>query len=258
MNIATSEPSLYQLTQSLDQALVPLSVGAETLKSYVSSVIELLITEQLQVTVWVKLPQTKSWLNQLQRLQREGNVESIFICSSQKNHPAVALLKKTSTKTPVITLQLNQNSTLQRESFLIVSAANFCSLVVAQWQKSKIQINSSGKRLQQPYLEMVSSFSPQAINPILQGIKHNVLKFGNLRDEDFRIAPDLEVKSDLLSKLIIHQVNQKETLQTALNSISKTSHIPEQSSTILGLQEDFLNNLVQELRSPITLSLIHI
>jgi len=252
MNIATSEPSLYQLTQSLDQALVPLSVGAETLKSYVSSVIELLITEQLQVTVWVKLPQTKSWLNQLQRLQREGNVESIFICSSQKNHPAVALLKKTSTKTPVITLQLNQNSTLQRESFLIVSAANFCSLVVAQWQKSKIQINSSGKRLQQPYLEMVSSFSPQAINPILQGIKHNVLKFGNLRDEDFRIAPDLEVKSDLLSKLIIHQVNQKETLQTALNSISKTSHIPEQSSTILGLQEDFLNNLVQELRSPIT------
>lgn len=252
MNITTSEPSLYQLTQSMDQPLVPLSVGAETLKSYASSVIELLITEQLRVTVWVKLPQTQSWLHQVQRLQREGNAERIFICSSQRNHPAIALLKKTSAKTPVIALQLNQNSMLQRESFLIVTAANFCSLLLAQWQKSQIQINSSGKRLQQPYLEMVSSFAPQAITPILQGIKQNILADDSLRDEYFSIDPDLEVKSDLLNKLIIHQVNQKETLQTALNSISKTSHVPEQSSTILGLQEDFLNNLVQELRSPIT------
>ena len=252
MNTATSEPSLYQLTQDLDVPLVPLSVGAETLRTYVSSVIELLIEEQLQVTVWVKLPQTKSWLNQVQRLQREGNVERIFICSSQRNHSAISLLKDTSSQTPVFPFRLTQNSTLQRESFLIVSATDFCSLVLAQWQKSKIQINSSGKRLQQPYLEMVSSFSPQAITSILWGIKQNIMSGASLTDDNFTIDPNLEVKSDLLTKLILRQVNQNETLQTALNSISKTSNIPQQSSTVLGLQEDFLDNLVQELRSPIT------
>ncbi|MEL6579092.1 MAG: DICT sensory domain-containing protein, partial [Cyanobacteria bacterium J06621_12] len=69
MNIATSEPSLYQLTQDLDEPVVSVSVGAETLKSYVSNIIDLLIDEQLRATVWVKLPQTKSWSNQIQRLQ---------------------------------------------------------------------------------------------------------------------------------------------------------------------------------------------
>ena len=252
MNTATSEPSFYQLTQDLDVPLVPLSVRAETLRTYVSSVIELLIEEQLQVTVWVKLPQTKSWLNQVQRLRREGNAEGIFVCSSQRDYSAISLLKDTSAQTPVVPLRLTQNSTLQRESFLIVSATDFCFLVLAQWQKSKIQINSSGKRLQQPYLEMVSSFSPQAITPILWGIKQNMLSGASLTDDNFTIDPDLEIKSDLLSKLILRQVSQNEILQTALNSISKTSNISEQSSTVLGLQEDFLDNLVQELRSPIT------
>ena len=252
MNIATSEPSLYQLTQDMDEPLVPLSVGADSLKSYISSIIELLIKEQLKVTIWVKFPQTKSWLPQIKRLQREGNVERIFICSTERNSPAISLLKETSTKTSIIPLELNQNSTLQRESFLIVSAANFCSLVLAQWQKSKIQINASGKRLQQPYLEMVSSFLPQEITTILQEIQQNIISDSNLIEKDFTIDPDIEVKSDLLSKLMFQQVSQNETLQSALNSISKTSHIPEQSSTVLGLQEDFLDNLVQELRSPIT------
>lgn len=124
--------------------------------------------------------------------------------------------------------------------------------MLAQWQKSKIQINSSGKRLQQPYLEMVSSFVPQVSTLILREIKHSTLADASLGDEDFAIDPNLVVKSDFLSKLLFQQISQNETLQTAINSISKTSHIPEQSSTVLGLREDFLDNLVQELRSPIT------
>ncbi len=251
MNIATSEPSLYQLTQDLDEPLIPLSVGGETLKSYVNSVVELLIEEQLQATIWVKLPQTKSWASQIQKLQKEGNTERIVICGSQRNQ-ANLLINDPTRQTEVIFLKLNNSSTLQRESFLIVSSANFCSLILAQWQKSKIQIDASGKRLQQPYLEMVSSFAPQAIAPIIWGIKQNILSEDSLNLGDSEIDPQLIVESKLLSKLILKQVNQHEKVQTALNSVSKTNHIPEPSSTVLGLQEDFLTNLVQELRSPIT------
>lgn len=252
MNITTSEPSLFQISQDSAQPLVPISVGAETLKSYVSSVIELLISEQLTGTVWVKLPQTKTWLKQIEKLQQAGNIERIIICNGQRGYGAASLKTKLSAQTQVISLKLKPNPTLQRESFLIVSSSNFCTLILAQWQKSKIQINASGKRLQQPYLEMVTTVSPTAIAPILAGVKQNMLSADNLTDADFTLDSQLQVRSDLLNQLIIEQVKQLEIVQTRLNSNSKHNQAGEASATVLGLQENFLDNLAQELRSPIT------
>jgi two-component system, OmpR family, phosphate regulon sensor histidine kinase PhoR len=256
MNIATSEPSLYQLTQDLDEPLVPLSVGAETLKSYVSSIIDLLIEEQLQTTVWVKLPQTKSWINQIQRLQQEGNVEQIFICSNQRHQIGLTLAKNTA-RNPIVGVKFHQSSILQRECCFIVSTPDFCALILAQWQQSKIQIDASGKRLQQPYLEMVSSFDPQEISFIVSGIRKNIAFPSIQADEALAFNPPITVKTDLFSKLIYLQINQQEKVQNALTISqskyqSKNHQQPQITPTILGLQEGFLKDLVQELRSPIT------
>ena len=251
MNIATSEPSLYQLTQNLDEPLVSLSVGAETLRSYVSAIVELLIEKQLRATVWIKLPQTKSWLHQVKKLQLEGNVERIVICSGQKNHPALSFLKNNPRSTPIIPIKFKKNAVLQRESFLIVRDAEFCSLVLAQWQKGKIEIDSTGKRLQQPYIEMVSSFNSQAIAPVLAAVKNVSSDVSSSKDEDF-VLNRTTVRSDLLSELILKQISHHEIVRDSLNSKSKTNRVTKLSPTVLGLQEGFLNNLVQELRSPIT------
>jgi len=253
MNVAISETSLYQLTQDLDQPLASISIGAETLKSHVDSIIDLVIEKQLRAKIWVKLPQTKSWLTQIQKLQRTGNTESICLCSSQKNNPTLAFFDSENIATPVIPIRFYKNSVIQRESFLIVISPDFCSLVLAQWQKGKIQMESSGKRLQQPYLEMVSSFDPQAIERVMSGIKPKISltdKFASTLDLtiNFKTA----VNPNLLGELLLKQVNYGEKLQTTLNSLAKNNYTPEQNSTVLGLQEDFLNNLVQELRSPIT------
>ena len=251
MNIATSEPSLYQLTQDLDEPLVSQSVGAETLKSYVSNIIDLLIEEQLEATIWVKFPQTKSWLNQIQRLHKEGNVNNIFVCSNQRDRSISAL--QNDNGSDVIPLMLNQSSILQRECCLIVAAPGFCSLVLAQWQKSQIKIDASGKRLQQPYLKMVSSFSPSKIDAILSGIKQNIITNNDRGKNAFNFDSSIAVRTDLLSKLIFRQVGQHEKVQSALNIFrSKSERQPEVVSTTLGLQSSFLNDLVQELRSPIT------
>ena len=253
MNVAISETSLYQLTQDLDEPLASISIGAETLKSHVSSIIDLVIEKQLRATVWVKLPQTKSWLTQIQKLQREGNADKIYLCSSQKNNPTLASFESNQIPTPVIPVRFHKNSTIQRESFLIVISEDFCSLVLAQWQKGKIQMEYSGKRLQQPYLEMVSSFSPQAIRKITLGIRPKISVTNKFPVErDLLGDPTIATNANLLGELLLKQVNHNETLQTTLNSLSKTSKTSEKSSTVLGLQEDFLNNLVQELRSPIT------
>jgi signal transduction histidine kinase len=252
MNIATSEPSLFQLTQDLDEPLVSLSVGADTLKSYVTSIIDLLIKEQLRATIWVKFPQTKSWINQIQRLQQEGNVEQIFVCSNQRHQLGLAL-QKDAQRTPVVAIKFPQSPVLQRECCLIVAAPDFCSLILAQWQKSKIQIDASGKRLQQPYLEMVSSFAPQEISLILSGIRQNIASRSTQTDEALVFNPPTAIKTDLFSKLIYLQVSQQEKVQSALTIFqSKTNQQAEATPTILGLQENFLKDLVQELRSPIT------
>ena len=250
MKIATLEPSFYQLTQDIEKPPVALSVGADTLKSYVSSVIQLLIEQRIEATIWIKLPQTESWHQQIQELQHQGNARRIFVCSTQKNHSALAF-PSCAAKTPLVTLQLDQNSILQRECFLIVVGTDFCSLILAQWQKGKIQIEASGKRLQQPYLKMVSSYSPQIIAPVLSGIRQNISAHHQLTEVDFAIDPNLSIRPNLLDELVLKQVTQQERAKTALKT-PPTSQAIEPSSTVLGLKEDFLNNLVQELRSPIT------
>ena len=251
MNIATSEASLYRLTQDLDEPLISQSVGAETLKSYVSSIIDLLIQEQLEATVWVKLPQTKSWLNQVKRLQKEGNANNIFICSSQRERSISAF--DGDNGRAVVPLKFNQSSILQRECCLIVAAPGFCSLVLAQWQKSRIEIDASGKRLQQAYLEMVSSFSPTKIESVLLGIKQNIVANKDYPKNAFQFNFSAPIKTELLSELIFRQLGQQEKVQSTLNIFrSRTSQQPEVVSNALGLQESFLKDLVQELRSPIT------
>ena len=252
MNIAISEPSLFQLTQDIDEPLASISIGAETLKSHVSSIIDLVIEKQLEATIWVKLPHTKSWLDHIQKLQREGNTKSIYLCSGKNNYLVDSFIDNNTDET-LIPVKFNQNSILQRESFLIVSAPNFCSLVLAQWQKGKVQMESSGKRLQQPYLEMVSSFEPKSITQVLSGITTGIVAENNSIDQKkWEFNSNSVTQNELLEQLLLKQISHSETVQKTIDSSSKTNYVPEKTTTVLGLQGDFLNNLVQELRSPIT------
>lgn len=250
MNIATSELSLYQLTQNLDNPLVSISISAETLKAHVSSIIDLVIEKQFSVKVWVKLPQTQGWLNQIRRLHQAGNAECIYLCSDKQGDLALLSKAKNAVKTTIVPIKLNKNDILQRESFLIIVGDDFCSLVLSQWQKSQIQMDSSGKRLQQPYLEVVSSFDSHVVSSILSGISN--CSQSSSTEQDFQIDLEITPKIDVLNDLILKQMSHSEEIQAKLGSLAKTNNVPEKSSTVLGLQEDFLNTLVQELRSPIT------
>lgn len=253
MNIAISELSLFQLTQNLERPLASISIGSETLKSHISCIIDLVIEKQLRATVWVKLPQTKSWFDKVQKLQQEGNTEKIYLCNSKHNYPTSTFFDKNTEGTPIVSLKFERTSILQKESFLIVSAPNFCILVIAQWQKGKIQIESSGKRLQQPYLEMVSSFDTAVIERILGEISTNVSsRLFPIPEQHLVTNVDFNTQNKFSGELLLKQISHSETIQTNLNSLAKTNHQTEKGATVLGLQEDFLNKLVQELRSPIT------
>ena len=252
MNIAIPESSLFQLTQDLDDPLPSISIGAETLRSHVDSIIDLLIEEQIDAIVWVKLPKTKSWLDQIHKLEREGNAKNIYLCDS-KNNSIRSFSNNSSPKTPVFPFQFARDSIFVRESFLIVLSPIFNSLLLAQWQKGKIQIESSGKRLQQPYLELVSSFDARIITRILTKISQEI-SFARccIPQKDFLVSTNFIVQNKLMEQLLLKQLSHTDKIQKTVESLSKTSNLADKNITVLGLQEDFLSNLVQELRSPIT------
>lgn len=254
-NNTINELSLYQLTQQVDKPLTTITVGAETLKSYVAAIIDLAIEQQLKATVWLKLPQTKSWLQEIQKYQQQGNGKRIYFCSTHKNHPALSSLQESNTQTPVLPVKLNKNSTLQKESFLVILSPNFSVAILAQWQKGKVQIDALGKRLQQPYLQMISSFESSAIGLILTGIQQVVASVADnnfLSPQDFEVPVVAAQESALLASLLLKQIQQTEEVQTSVHSVQPVTQKPEIAATILGLKPDFLNNLVRELRSPIT------
>ena len=254
MNTAISELSLYRVTQDLDNPLLSIAIGADTLKSYVESIIDLAREQKFPATIWVKLPQTKSWLNEIQKYQQQGNVECIYLCSSQKDRSPLASLKNTSPNTDVRLIKLPRNSLLQRESFLAIMSPNFCALIVAQWQKGKVSIESSGKRLQQPYLEMVSSFQPDVINTVLSKISPTISDADSRRlfsTTNTSFTPPSSQDSTLIVNLLLKQIQKTEIARNTIQPPSR-QRSPESSSGVIGLQDDFLNNLVRELRSPIT------
>ena len=255
INNTIPELSLYQLTQKLDNPLATIAVSPETLRSYVAAIIDLVIEQQLNARVWLKLPQTQSWLTEIQKYQQQGSGTRVYLCSTKKNHPDLLSLQGSTAQTPVLPVKLNKNSTLQRESFLVILSREFSVAILAQWQQGKVQIDASGKRLQQPYLQMISSFEPTAIQTILEGIQQVVATSPDnhfLSPEDFHVPVVAKKESALLADLLLKQIKHTEAVQTSLNSLPQTSQKPEITGTVFGLQQDFLNNLVRELRSPIT------
>lgn len=251
MNITTSESSLYQLTQDLEQPLLSIAIGADSLKSYVNSVVDLVVEKQLKATVWLKLPQTKSWVHQVQKLQRQGNIEGIYIANNQKHPIAFTGIEENNVKTPIYTFKLANYPLLQRESFIIVLAPKFCCLIIAQWQEGKIQINSSGKRLQHPYLEMVSSFDAQIVKFILSKVKQKTIAADNNLNDKFN-KHHIIADPQLLNELLLKQVQHSEQLQKAWEFLARNNNYLEKTQTVFNFQTDFIGNLIQELRPPIT------
>ena len=68
MNPSTkSSLSLYQLVQNINPPPKAISVSPTTVQSCVAMVLELLIEQQLPAKIWLKLPQTKSWHQQVRK-----------------------------------------------------------------------------------------------------------------------------------------------------------------------------------------------
>ncbi len=251
-----SNLSLYELIKNSSPSPLSVGISPDTLQSYVETITEVLIDRDSPITVIIKPPQFQSWTKITQKYQQQGNLESLYLCGDFSDSSSRELANATLSSTKTMPIILGKDSRLKRECFFVAIAPNFCSLVLAQWQKGKIQVDSLGKRLQQPYLETIVNFEPSLINKFLSEINSIIAKNN----------PDLQLETinldnyasssptQLLTNLLIKQIVKEDFLTSSLDRQSATN-IDTQTASLastLGLQTDFLRNLVEEMRSPIT------
>lgn len=252
----TSELSLYQLTQSTDPNLSPLIVSASTFREWVDAAIQFLIDEEIQATVWAKLPPNSRWWTNLDSYYQEGLSQQIYRCTITRTsgtapgrHSSSAAYPSQDNFTPIV---LETNSQLKREHFCLILSPRLCTLILAQEQISPEDDPPSGL-LEPTVLKVIYSFNPSIIQKILSGLKHlititDTTPLEVLGDSVLPFPLPSTVETNLVTKLWCQLLRR--SLSINPNNLSQTVSSVAQQSFTLG--DDFLKPLTTELSTPLT------
>ncbi|NES82054.1 MAG: histidine kinase [Moorea sp. SIO2B7] len=259
---ATPELSLYQLTQSFDPPPQPFTVSPVTLKSLVAAFIDLLIEQQLKTTIWVKSPRSKDYLDEIERYQQQGCADKIYLCSTNKSSTSSSLVQRSQLRryqsaSPIIPIELETNSPLHRDFFLVVLSPQFWGLILAHKQSIKAQVKQSVTNSNLSQMNIICTFEYPVIERVLAGIKQGITMGDStanelVRNSNFSRPLNSSPDCTLLANLLVKQVQRTDRIQPT-ETISTQS---EQSITDLTqsvrFDDEFISNLVREIRSPLT------
>jgi signal transduction histidine kinase len=317
---SASDGSLYEIALGSDQPSLVLQVSPVTLKSVVSSFMDLLIEQKVPAVVWAKLPRGDIWQVELERYSllrgiprgifqfknyREESAEDAVMISSaivpnnkdtphqESSHPLIPDLQD------VVSIQLAPESQLRREYFLLIWSTQFQALVLAHRPRSA-QLSKSASPMQEAgagatekgsmpddntekrqHLLALYSFDSGLILRVLGGIERAITVSQQKQPGEMQTNSPLQT-SDLveqatqwrrliaempvappnlltLGQLFTRQIQRQEELsqrnavyrKQAESAELLQSHNQELVSTIR-LKDEFLNNVGQELRTPLT------
>ncbi len=264
MNFSLAQDlSIYQLALAVQAPPQVLSLTSATLLSLLRSQIDLLIEQKITATLWVKLPPGKIWHSEIQRYHQQFEKSSVIhTCdvankgtrgigqgasgngqgAMGKGQGASGMGKKTNSQFPMPNAQFLPNSHLRREYFLMVLSPEFCSLIVVH-----------RLRKSQKMLLAVSSIEGRIIQQVLNGIKQAIIpESSSLVPADF-ICPSASNPA-LVSQLFAKQLQRQDEInrQIIAKRVAKVEQQKKLLYNNLQLKDEFLNNVCQELRTPLT------
>ncbi|MGK7956916.1 MAG: DICT sensory domain-containing protein [Crocosphaera sp.] len=252
----TSELSLYQLTQSTEPDLTPLTISASTFREWVDTAIQFLIDQEIEATVWAKLPPHSRWWTTLESYYQEGLSEQIYRCSISRNsgtpHPRHSSHGSHSSSQSLTPIVLETSSQLRREHFCLILSPQLCSLILAQEQIPAEEDPPSGL-LEPTLLKVIYSFNPTVLQKVLSAIKLLITITDTTPVEvltDSVLAFPLPEKMDaaLVTKLWYQFLPNLSSVSPNLQQPTLTS-VPQKS---FGLGDEFLKPLTRELSTPLT------
>jgi signal transduction histidine kinase len=254
--------SIYQLAVGVKAPSQALALNPAMLLSLVRSQIDLLIEQNIGATLWIKLPPAKIWHTELIRYQSAVG-ESITIYNCQVSQVKLGeegvkpeqLNPLSSAHCQYIDLQLQPNSQLQREYFLIVLSPKFCSLIAAHRQP-KLENNSTddkGNHHHHQSLLTITTIDSQVIQSVLDQIKKEIIPESiPVLPSDFICTPACEPA--LISQLFIKQLQRQNEINRQINN-DRIAKLHEQNQKLQKkeqLKDEYLSNVCQELRTPLT------
>jgi signal transduction histidine kinase len=281
MNVSLAKDlSVYQLVMGVQVPPKPLSLSPATLLSLVRAQIDLLIEQKIAATLWVKLPPEKIWQSELARYQSSVGASSIiYTCQIDENgkggdeeaggagedkgegrlntssSPSSSSSSSSFSSTHHVTVHLPPDSQLRRENFLMVLSPQFCSLILAHRPLKKRKNQTSGKvntNKNQPLL-IITTVEGRVIQQVLDGIQKAIAPESSpIVPADFicPTMPEAATMTQLFAKQLLRQdeINRQiiTVRTTKLQQINQELHNKEQ------LQDEYLKNLCQELRIPLT------
>ena len=287
--IPNMDTSLYQLAIDTDPSLADISVSPITLKSMVGAMIDLLIQQKIPATVWVKLPPGEVWQTEIEQYIKQIDIpKTIYSCSVAQSK--IDKLEK-DRGVPIFPIELTASSYLRGEYFLLVLADNFCGVIVAHRLRklTRVQPEKSSKKRQ---LQAICAFDNTTVKRVLDGIKQvrptalipsstqSVVEASETVMTDvttsteyllsnwdslFKVPESCDLM--LLNYLWANQVQRQEEIwqNQRDRNIDLSSPVLEKNtieSTLLQqkkhprdsliFQDEFLNDLIQELKTPLT------
>ena len=223
------QESLWKLTQSLNLP-APIVVSPATLTSLVRSIIELLIEQQLEATVLVKLPDESS-MEEIKRYCVSTQAGKIYVCNPKADSFQF--------DPPLESISMPLDSL--KEYFLIVLSPQLKGLLIAQEAK----VHDS------PQMEVTCSFSASVVEQVLSSLKEAIAHTDAADEISSACTPTDPPSQEFLADLLLKQVRHTDASSTK-PKISQTDRAVTVLTETLRLKEEFLASLVRELRPPVT------
>ena len=247
--------SIYQLAMDVQLPPKRLILSSATLLSMVKSQIDLLIEHKISATIVAKFPPLNIFESELKRYHEHLGDATIYNCQLAEVGEVKADINADSVIKSDRLLQLRaDNPQIEREYFLIILSAEFCSLILAHRpQKIKKQVLNQRNNQKIPSMVTVQTFDGKVIQRVLDGIKNliNSKDFNKITDEF--IYPQVPEVA-LTSQLFLTQVKRQEEINSRKDK-SRFSNFKQHNQTLrskLQAKDEYLRNVCQELLSPLT------
>lgn len=313
--------SLYELVTTAEPLLEPVQVSPAIFKAVIGTMIDLLIDHQISATLWVKLPATAAWQDDIQRYCHATSGKVYYLTSPQADSSnlsdmtsldsvpisaaesvvdmpvedsdaelSVALesvsLLSADTKNHPILLTLGSD-VFRREYFVIVVSDQWCSVVLAHRPRSSQPITdvqaasdpmpraNTGSTdisfLEEPVSErkhpllLINSLTGETVYQLLVALREVIVTTELHAASPTVVWPDYDACRGLVAQptwiasLLARQLQHQEELWRQVVSYRRQASTLEalRSQNQALLQElrqkdEFLNNVGQELRTPLT------
>ena len=275
-SLVAPEISLYELAANSEQTPFAHQVSPAIFKSMVGNLLDLLVEHQIPAMVWAKIPRGEAWQSVLDRYCKLADLpQAVYLLKNQREEISDESIQSSQQGDhPLITsIALAPESQLKREYFLLIWSEQFCGLLMAHRSKSpqatiEPSVLESGQEdpNKKQLLSVLFSLDQDMIREFLGQLNRELPLVDASRCEIRapwatlidRVQP-LPLDARLIGRIFTKQSQRQEELWQRATTYRKQAELAsllqmqnEELLTAIRLKDEFLNNVGQELRTPLT------